>query len=56
MAAMNESTTLNDKSSGVYEGKGQLPCGGTWQVTILARTHGQIVAMKKFSVNASGGM
>jgi Cu(I)/Ag(I) efflux system membrane fusion protein/cobalt-zinc-cadmium efflux system membrane fusion protein len=56
MAAMNESTTLNDKSGGAYEGKGQLPCGGTWQVTILARTHGQIVAMKKFSVNASGGM
>jgi Cu(I)/Ag(I) efflux system membrane fusion protein/cobalt-zinc-cadmium efflux system membrane fusion protein len=56
MAAMRTSVTLNDKSNGLYEGSGQLESGGTWQVTILAKKNGQVVASKQLSVNATGGM
>jgi RND family efflux transporter MFP subunit len=56
MAAMRTSVTLSDKGNGLYEGSGQLESGGTWQVTILAKKNGQVIASKQFSVNATGGM
>jgi Cu(I)/Ag(I) efflux system membrane fusion protein/cobalt-zinc-cadmium efflux system membrane fusion protein len=56
MAAMNESAALTEKSAGAYEGLEKLPCGGTWQVTISVKQHGQLVAAKKFGINAKGGM
>jgi len=56
MAAMRTSVTLSDKSNGLYEGSGQLESGGTWQVTILAKKNGQVIASKQLSVNATGGM
>jgi hypothetical protein len=56
MAAMRTSVTLSDKGNGVYEGSGQLESGGTWQVTILAKKNGQVIASKQFSVNSTGGM
>ena len=56
MAAVRTSVTLSDKAGGLYEGSGQLESGGTWQVTILAKKNGQIVASKQLSVNATGGM
>ena len=56
MAAMRVPVTLSDKGNGVYEGTGQLGSGGTWQVTILAKKNGQVVASKQLSVNAAGGM
>jgi RND family efflux transporter MFP subunit len=56
MAAMHASVNLGDKGKGLYEGPGNLESGGTWQVTILARKNGQVIASKQFSVNASGGM
>jgi RND family efflux transporter MFP subunit len=56
MAAMHASVNLGDKGKGLYEGPGKLESGGTWQVTILARKNGQVIASKQFSVNASGGM
>jgi Cu(I)/Ag(I) efflux system membrane fusion protein/cobalt-zinc-cadmium efflux system membrane fusion protein len=56
MAAMRTQTPLAEKGSGLYEGAGQLGSGGTWQVTILAKKNGQIVASKQLSVNATGGM
>ncbi|GAC1665870.1 MAG: hypothetical protein NVS9B4_21540 [Candidatus Acidiferrum sp.] len=56
MAAMRVPLTLSDKSNGVYEGSGQLDSGGTWQVTILAKKNGQLIASKQLSVNATGGM
>jgi RND family efflux transporter MFP subunit len=56
MAAMRIPVTLTDKGNGLYEGSGQLESGGTWQVTILAKKNGQIVASKQLSVNATGGM
>jgi RND family efflux transporter MFP subunit len=56
MASMRTSVTLGDKGNGLYEGSGQLESGGTWQVTILAKKNGQIIATKQLSVNAAGGM
>jgi len=56
MAAMNTRVTLTDKGTGMYEGKGDLGSGGTWQVTITATQNGQTIASKHFTVNAEGGM
>ena len=56
MAAMRTSVTLSDKGNGLYEGSGQLESGGTWQVTILAKKNGQVIASRQLSVNATGGM
>lgn len=56
MAAMRTTVTLSDKGNGLYEGSGKLESGGTWQVTILAKKNGQILATKQLSINATGGM
>lgn len=56
MAAMKTSVDLSDKGSGMYEGKGDLGSGGTWQVTITARQNGTVIASKQLTVNATGGM
>jgi Cu(I)/Ag(I) efflux system membrane fusion protein/cobalt-zinc-cadmium efflux system membrane fusion protein len=56
MASMRTLVTLGDKGNGLYEGPGQLEIGGTWQVTILAKKNGQLIATKQLSVNVSGGM
>jgi RND family efflux transporter MFP subunit len=56
MAAMKTSVDLTDKGSGMYEGKGDLGSGGTWQVTITARQNGTVIASKQLTVNATGGM
>lgn len=56
MASMRTPITLSDKGNGLYEGSGQLDSGGTWQVTILAKKNGQLMATKQLSVNATGGM
>ncbi len=56
MAAMRTTITLSDKGNGLYEGSGQLESGGTWQVTIVAKKNGQVIASKQLSVNATGGM
>jgi hypothetical protein len=56
MAAIRTQVPLTEKGNGLYEGSGQLGSGGTWQVTILAKKNGQIVASKQLSVNATGGM
>jgi Cu(I)/Ag(I) efflux system membrane fusion protein/cobalt-zinc-cadmium efflux system membrane fusion protein len=56
MASMRTPVTLSDKGNGLYEGSGQLESGGTWQVTILAKKNGQLIATKELSVNATGGM
>lgn len=56
MAAMNTRVTLTDKGNGMYEGKGDLGSGGTWQVTITATQNGQTIVSKHFTVNAEGGM
>ena len=55
MAAMRTQVPLTEKGNGLYEGPGKLDSGGTWQVTILAKKNGQVVASKQLSVNATGG-
>jgi RND family efflux transporter MFP subunit len=56
MAAMKTVVNATDKSGGMYEGKGDLGSGGTWQVTIRAQQNGQTIANKQLTVNATGGM
>jgi len=56
MAAMRTQVSLAEKGNSLYEGAGKLDSGGTWQVTILAKKNGQVVASKQLSVNATGGM
>src|SRR6266404_2458793 len=43
MAAMKTVVNANDKGGGMYEGKGDLGSGGTWQVTIRAQQNGQVI-------------
>ena len=56
MASMRIPVILSDKGNGLYEGSGQLESGGTWQVNIIAKKNGQLIATKQLSVNATGGM
>ncbi|MGB8582230.1 MAG: efflux RND transporter periplasmic adaptor subunit [Candidatus Sulfotelmatobacter sp.] len=56
MAAMKTVINANDKGGGVYEGKGDLGSGGTWQVTVRAQQNGQTIANKQLTLNATGGM
>jgi RND family efflux transporter MFP subunit len=56
MSAMKTNVDLSDKGNGMYEGKGDLGSGGTWQVSIVARQNGTVIASKQLSVNATGGM
>jgi hypothetical protein len=41
MAAMKTVINATDNGGGIYEGKGDLGSGGTWQVTIRAQQNGQ---------------
>src|SRR5216683_1123086 len=56
MAAMKTVITATDKGGGMYEGKGDLGSGGTWQLTIRAQQNGQTIANKQLTLNATGGM
>jgi Barrel-sandwich domain of CusB or HlyD membrane-fusion/YtkA-like len=56
MAAMKAVVNASDKGSGVYEGKGDLGSGGTWQVTVNATQNGQVIVSKHLTLNATGGM
>jgi len=56
MAAMKTVINAADKGGGMYEGKGDLGSGGTWQVSIRAQQNGQTIAHKQLTVNATGGM
>lgn len=56
MAAMNVLTPLTEKGAGFYEGSCQLDSGGTWQITVSASKDGSVVASRKLSLNAEGGM
>jgi membrane fusion protein, copper/silver efflux system len=56
MAAMRTVVNAAEKGGGMYEGKGDLGSGGTWQVTIRVQQNGQTIASKQLTVNATGGM
>jgi len=55
MAAMHAAATLADQGGGNYQGKLDLPMGGTWQMTVRVLRNGQAMATKKLSVTTSGG-
>jgi Cu(I)/Ag(I) efflux system membrane fusion protein/cobalt-zinc-cadmium efflux system membrane fusion protein len=56
MAAMHATATLADQGGGIYEGKLDVPMSGTWQITINVIRGKQVIATKKLSITASGGM
>jgi RND family efflux transporter MFP subunit len=56
MAAMTTTTRLTAKGNGIYEERGSLGSGGTWQATISVQKNGQVIATKQLRVNATGGM
>jgi Cu(I)/Ag(I) efflux system membrane fusion protein/cobalt-zinc-cadmium efflux system membrane fusion protein len=56
MSAMKTAINATDKGGGMYEGKGDLGSGGTWQVTVIATQNGQVIASKHLTLNATGGM
>jgi len=56
MAAMKTVINASDKGGGIYEGKGDLGSGGTWQVTVRAQQNGRTIANKQLTLNATGGM
>jgi Cu(I)/Ag(I) efflux system membrane fusion protein/cobalt-zinc-cadmium efflux system membrane fusion protein len=56
MAEMKTTSTLEDKGNGMYEGHGELGSGGTWQVAIVARQNGQVLANRQLTLSATGGM
>lgn len=56
MSAMKTVINANDKGGGMYEGKGDLGSGGTWQATVTATQNGQVIVSKRFTLNATGGM
>jgi Cu(I)/Ag(I) efflux system membrane fusion protein/cobalt-zinc-cadmium efflux system membrane fusion protein len=56
MASMKAAINASDKGGGMYEGKGDLGSGGTWQVTVRAQQNGQTIANKQLTLNATGGM
>ncbi|HXM63615.1 MAG TPA: efflux RND transporter periplasmic adaptor subunit [Terriglobales bacterium] len=56
MASMKTVINASGKGGGMYEGKGDLGSGGTWQVTVRAQQNGQTIANKQLTLNATGGM
>ncbi|HEV2351599.1 MAG TPA: efflux RND transporter periplasmic adaptor subunit [Terriglobia bacterium] len=56
MGAMRVVSNLSDQGGGVYEGRGELESGGTWQVTIVAQKNGQTLVNKQLHVDAEGEM
>lgn len=56
MAEMKTTVGLTDKGNGLYEGRGELGSGGTWQVTISATQNGRSLVNKQLTVSATGGM
>jgi hypothetical protein len=56
MASMKTVINAGDKGGGMYEGKGDLGSGGTWQVAVRVEQNGQPIANKQLTLNATGGM
>jgi Cu(I)/Ag(I) efflux system membrane fusion protein/cobalt-zinc-cadmium efflux system membrane fusion protein len=56
MAAEHATAVLTAKGQGKYEGPVELDSGGTWQVTITVQHGGTLIATRKLTVDATGGM
>jgi RND family efflux transporter MFP subunit len=56
MASMKTVINASDKGAGMYEAKGDLGSGGTWQVMVRAQQNGRTIANKQLTLNATGAM
>jgi Cu(I)/Ag(I) efflux system membrane fusion protein/cobalt-zinc-cadmium efflux system membrane fusion protein len=56
MAAMHVAVSMHEAGGGRYEGRAELGSGGRWQVLVVARKAGQVVARQTSSLRAEGGM
>ena len=56
MAGVSVPVSLSDKGNGTYAGTAHLGGAGPWQVTVVARKSGQVIASQQLSVSAAGGM
>ena len=56
MSAMKTTVTLGGKGGGLYEGRGTLESGGSWQVTIAAQQNGKMLTTELLHVNVEGSM
>jgi RND family efflux transporter MFP subunit len=56
MAAMRERADLSERGGGIYEGKVDLPSGGSWQVSIAASIGERTIAARQYELSVSGSM
>ncbi len=56
MAGQHVSVSLEQVGEGTYRGDGTLPAGGPWQVAIVARQAGRVIARAQVSVGVAGGI
>lgn len=56
MAARRVSAQLADRGGGIYVSTIELPSGGTWQVTLVARKNAKTLASRQLSLNVAGSM
>lgn len=56
MPAMRVERSLQAAGAGRYRGALELPSGGRWTATVVARRAGQILASRQFILQATGGM
>ena len=56
MAGEQVSVQLSPAGNGTYQGSVTLSGSGTWQVAVVARKAGQVLATHQLSVDAAGGM
>ena len=56
MAGKQVSVQLSSAGNGAYQGSVTLAGGGTWQVAVVARKAGQVLATHQLSVDVAGGL
>ena len=56
MAAEHAAAALTAKGQGLYEGPLDLPSGGSFKVTVTVQRAGAVIATKKLTLSATGGM
>ncbi len=56
MPAMRVERSLQAAGAGRYRGALELPSGGRWTATVVARRAGQVLASRQFILQATGGM
>ena len=56
MAGEQVSVQLSPAGNGTYQGSVTLTGSGTWQVAVVARKAGQVLATRQLSVDAAGGL